>query len=62
MTLDDSGKLQESGVGDGDYAYEIRYTGKLSDTVTGFIGGRFSEDDANNTDVDILNLHLIYVE
>jgi hypothetical protein len=49
-------------VGDGDYAYEIGYTGKLSDTVTGFIGARFYEDDANNNDGDILNLHLIYEE
>lgn len=48
--------------GDGDYAYEIGYTGKLSDTVTGFIGARFYEDDANNNDGDILNLHLIYEE
>ena len=48
--------------GNGDYAYEVSYSGKLSDTVTGFIGGRFTEDDSNNSDSDILNLHLTYEE
>ena len=46
----------------GNYSYEVSYSGKLSDKVTGFIGGRFTEDDANNNDGDILNLHLTYEE
>ncbi|MDG1701481.1 MAG: hypothetical protein P8I61_01015 [Opitutae bacterium] len=48
--------------GNGDYSYEVSYSGKLSDKVTGFIGGRFTEDDANNNDGDILNIHLTYEE
>ena len=60
--IGDGNATSTSTEGDGDYAYEIGYTGKLSDTVTGFIGARFYEDDANNTDGDILNLHLIYEE
>jgi hypothetical protein len=67
--IGDGNATSASTDGDGDYAYEIGYTGKLSDTVTGFIGARFYEDDANNNeddainaDGDILNLHLIYEE
>lgn len=48
--------------GSGDYSIEVGYSGQLSENVTGFIGGRFYEDDANNSDGDILNLHLTYEE
>ncbi|CAI8274437.1 MAG: Uncharacterised protein [Puniceicoccaceae bacterium MED-G32] len=48
--------------GNGDYAYEVSYSGKLSDTVTGFIGGRFTEYNNSNNDSDILNLHLTHEE
>lgn len=49
-------------VGDGDYAYEIGYTGKLSDTVTGFIGARITENDIAHFDGDIYNVYLTYEE
>jgi hypothetical protein len=59
---DNMAVTNDDGVGKGDYSYEISYTGKLSDKVTGFIGGRFYEDDRNNNDGDILNVHLTYEE
>lgn len=49
-------------VGDGDYSIEVGYSGQLSDNVTGFIGGRFYEDDANNSDGDLFNVYLTYEE
>lgn len=48
--------------GHGDYSYEISYSGKLSDKVTGFIGGRLYENDANNHDGDLFNVYLTYEE
>jgi hypothetical protein len=60
--IGDGNATSTSTEGDGDYAYEIGYTGKLSDTVTGFIGARFTEDSKNNSDSDILNIYLTYEE